>query len=73
MMTDRAIKFHTDIDVMVKQGSSYIDAIVEWCEQNDQEVESVVDIIKMDQNSILKIQQEAESLNFLKPMARLPV
>lgn len=72
-MTDRAIKFHTDIDVMVKQGSSYIDAIVEWCEQNDQEVESVVDIIKMDQNSILKIQQEAESLNFLKPMARLPV
>jgi len=72
-MTDRAIKFHTDIDGMVKQGSSYIDAIVQWCEQNDQEVESVVDIIKMDQNSILKIQQEAESLNFLKPMARLPV
>ena len=73
MMTDRAIKFHTDIEFMVKQGSSYIDAIVQWCEQNDQEVESVVDIIKMDQNSILKIQQEAESLNFLKPTARLPI
>lgn len=72
-MSDRAIKFHTDIGVMVNRGSSYIDAIIQWCEENDQEVESVVDIILMDQNSVLKIQQEAENLHYLKPVARLPI
>lgn len=72
-MSDRAIKFHTDIGIMVNQGSSYIDAIIQWCEENDQEVESVVDIILMDQNSVLKIQQEAENLHYLKPVARLPI
>ena len=51
----------------------YIDAIIDWCERNKQEVEFAAAIIKKDPVFKSKLQAEAESINVLKRGARLPV
>jgi len=49
----------------------YIDAIVHWCESNNVEVEYAANFIKKNQVLKLKVQREAEDLNFIKKTARL--
>lgn len=51
----------------------YIDAIVHWCEVNGVEVEYAANMIKRNQVMKLKVQQEAETLNFMKKTARLSI
>lgn len=52
---------------------SYIDAIIHYCEINDIEIEVAAKLIKT--NSTLKtlIENEGQSLNFLKKTAKLPL
>lgn len=51
----------------------YIDAVVYWCEVNGVEVEYAANMIKRNQVLKLKIQKEAENLNYVKKTARLPI
>ena len=51
----------------------YIDAVVHWCEKNKVEIEYIAAFIKKDQIMELKIQEEAENLNYMKKTARLPI
>lgn len=51
----------------------YIDACIMFCEKNNMEVEQIASIIKSNQNIKSKIQIEAENLNYLKKISRLPL
>jgi len=69
-----ASDFVLEIEMIVKEKHcEYMDAIMIYCERNNMEVETVADIIK--HNSILKakLQIEAESLNMMKKISRLPI
>ncbi len=71
-MIDRN-KFNQEIeDFVYETGESYIDAIVNFCEKNNVEIESVAKMI----NKVIKakIESEAEDLNLLtEKLCRLPV
>lgn len=75
MMNDSILKFHYEIEEIVKKGSNYIDAIVHWCKVHELEIEVVAEMIKKDQMAKMKIEEEAERLNFLKTkgVSRLPL
>jgi len=51
----------------------YIDAVVCWCEKNNLEIEYAADLIKTNPVLKSKIQTEAENLNFIKRVKRLPI
>lgn len=51
----------------------YIDAVIHWCTENNLEIETAAYWIKKDPTFKLKIQVEAEDLNYLKKGARLPI
>jgi hypothetical protein len=66
--------FVEEIETLCREKSvEYIDAIVIWCERNNLEIETAAYWIKKDPVMKLKIQAEAETLNYLKKGARLPV
>ena len=53
--------------------TGYIDAIVYYCEMYDIEIESIAKLIKNDPALLAKLQEEAEGLNFLEKISRLPL
>jgi len=63
----------SDIKEYVEKGVPYIDAIVEYAERNDIEVEVLGEMIKSSPVLKAQIQYEAEELNMLEQTARLPV
>lgn len=66
--------FSQDIEKMNKDSNiEYIDAIVEWCEKHNLEVEYAAQLIKRDPVLKAKLQVEAENLNFIKKPSRLPI
>lgn len=71
-MIDRN-KFNQEIeDFVYETGESYIDAIINFCEKNNVEIESVAKMI----NKVIKakIESEAEDLNLLtEKLCRLPM
>lgn len=66
-------EFCNEIEKYAKEfGLSYIEAILEYCEQNDLDVESVSKLVSS--NLKEKIQYEAENLNMIpKTVTRLPL
>ena len=65
-------EFYEHVDALVwKFDISYTDAVVMYCEKHNLEVESVVSLIKNNENFKSKIQIEAENLNYLPKTARL--
>ena len=51
----------------------YIEAIVLYCETNRLDIETAASLIKLNMNIKGKVQTEAESLNYLPKISRLPV
>lgn len=51
----------------------YIDAVVYYCEQNNIELEVAGKIIKTNPKMKSKVQDVAESLNYLPKRAKLPI
>lgn len=51
----------------------YMDAILEYCESNELEIEVVAKFISKNLLLKSKIQQEAEDLNFLPKTSKLPI
>lgn len=63
-----------EIEKMVRNGGiGYIDAVIEYCEKNDLEVETISKIIKRDSVFKARIQNEAEDLNMIEKSVKLPI
>lgn len=54
-------------------GSSYIDALVEYAEANNIEVQLIGDIVKKSPVLKAKVREDAESLRLVEKTARLPI
>lgn len=52
---------------------SYIDAIIHYCTINEVEIEVVAKLIKTNPTLKTLVENEGQSLNFLKKTAKLPV
>lgn len=59
-------KLHTEIHKRVSDGVSYVDAIIEYAEKNDIEIELLAKIVKKTPNLKTKIKEEASELKMLK-------
>lgn len=67
-------EFALQIEEMVwKHDISYIEAIVMYCSSSNVEIETVATLIKLNATIKGKIQTEAEGLNYLPKISRLPV
>jgi hypothetical protein len=67
-------EFAEEIEELVWQYDiDYIDAVMLYCEQNNLEVETVASLVKGNANLKSRMQTDAENLNFLPKVARLPV
>ena len=53
--------------------TSYIDAVMHYCTANDIEIEVVAKLIRGNPTLKTLIENEGQSLNFLKKTAKLPV
>jgi len=77
MMTPKneIIKFSQDIEkIVIEKNTSYMDAIVLYCEQTNLEIEVAAKLISKPLRE--KIKMEAEDLNFLpkpKKQKKLPI
>jgi len=67
-------EFAEEIEELVWQYDiDYIDAVMLYCERNNLEVETVASLVKGNANLKSRMQSDAENLNFLPKVARLPV
>jgi len=67
-------KFFQDIRSIVnKKGTSYLEAVVIYCEEYDIEVETVSTLIKKNELLRAKIEEEAEDLNLIEKSDKLPI
>lgn len=62
-----------EIHEYVEAGVPYMDAVIEYAERNDVEIEVVGEIIRRSPVLKAKIHREAEELNMVDRVARLPV
>ena len=62
-----------EIQQYVEAGVPYMDAVIEYAERNDVEIEVVGEIIRRSPVLKAKIHREAEELNMVDRVARLPV
>ena len=63
----------SEIAGYISDGVPYIDAVVEYAESNGLEVEVVGEIIKKSPMLKAKIYREAEELNMVEKLVRLPL
>lgn len=62
----------SEIEKIVEEANTdYMDACIEYCKTHDVEIEAIGEIIKKNPKIKAKIQEEAESLNFLEKSSRL--
>jgi hypothetical protein len=66
-------KIMHEIAYMIESGVPYIDAIVEYSEKNNLEIEVLGEIIRRSPVLKAKIYEEAENLNLVEKTVRLPV
>ena len=67
-------EFAEEIEELVwRYDIDYIDAVMLYCERNNLEVETVASLVKGNANLKSRMQSDAENLNFLPKVARLPV
>lgn len=71
---ETSVRFAKDIEGLMKTKKvSIMDAVVLWCEQHDTEIEYAASLIKKNKILKSKVRDQAESLNYLKKTAKLPV
>lgn len=58
---------HREIEYMLSNGVSYIEAIVEYSNKNDLEIETVAEIVKKSSVIKEKIREEASRMRLMKP------
>ena len=74
LVNSKANNFIEELEELcASKNIEYIDAVVCWCEKNNLEIEYAADLIKTNPVLKSKIQTEAENLNFIKRVKRLPI
>jgi|TARA_B110000967_G_C18571055_1_gene404881 predicted aldo/keto reductase-like oxidoreductase len=63
----------TEISKHISQGVPYIDAVVDYALRNELEIEVVGEIIRKSPLLKASIYREAETLNMVEKLSRLPV
>jgi len=64
----------SNIEKLVKDNRiEYLDAIIHYCNVHNYEIEAIASILKKNNIIKMKLQYEAENLNFLKKSSRLPL
>lgn len=67
-------KFAEEIEEIVwKHDIDYIDAVVFYCEKNNFDIENAASLIKLNDHVKSNVRKEAEALNYLPKIARLPL
>jgi len=68
-------KFLKEIEIIRGNSEevSYLDAVLHYCEKKDLEIESIGDFIRKNALLKAKLQEDAESLNFLEKSSQLPL
>lgn len=67
-------KFQKDIQEFIERtGADYIDAVLNYCEKHNIEIDTIATLIKSSVKLKSHIQSEAEDLNFLPKSAKLPI
>jgi hypothetical protein len=61
-----AEKIHHDIQHMLENGNSYIDALAEYARKNNLEIETIAELVKKSQVLKQKIKEEASTLGLMK-------
>lgn len=62
-----------EIESYITDDISIIDALVHYAEKNDIEIELVGEIIRRSPVLKLRVQEDAEKLNLMEKVARLPI
>lgn len=65
--------FSMEIEKRVSGGSSYLEAIIEFCEENEVELMAVTSLIKRADVIKSKLEAECMDLNLLEKTAKLPL
>ncbi len=60
-------------EIVVRSGTDYVDAVVDYCTKNGIELETAAPIIKANPSIKSKLQVEAENLNIDEKTPRLPI
>jgi len=71
MQAPKAEDIMSAVTRKISEGVSYIDALVEYADEQDMEVEVVGKIVRRNQNAMAKIREEAETLNLVEKTNRL--
>ena len=71
IINKRSEDFISDIESIVKEGVSYMDALVEYAKRNNLEIETVGNIVSKIPVIKEKLTKESETLNLLPKTARL--
>lgn len=67
-------KFQKDIQEFIERtGADYIDAVLNYCNKNNIEIDTIAALIKSSVKLKSHIQSEAEDLNFLPKGSKLPI
>ena len=59
--------------LVITKNIEFFDAVLHYCEMNNIEVETAASLVKQNAALKAKIQIEAENLNLMKRVARLPI
>lgn len=70
---NKAAHFYDAVERMTRGGSTVMDAVVEYCERNNLEVESVVPLVTRNANLVSRLRDEAEAVNAIERVSHLPV
>lgn len=65
--------FSMDIESRVRGGSTYLEAILEFCEENDVEMMAITNLVKKSEVIKSKLEAECMDLNLLEKSAKLPL
>ena len=66
-------EFYVVIESMTTGGSSVMEAVIEYCDRNGLEIESVVPLINRNAKLLSLLRDEAEALNCIERVSHLPL
>lgn len=70
---NKAAHFYDTVERMATGGSMVMDAIVEYCERHNLEIEAVVPLVSKNSNLVSRLREEAEATNAIERVAHLPI
>lgn len=69
----RADDILREVETMVSEDVSYIDALVEYSNRHGVEIEVIGDIVRRSQVAMARIREDAENLSLVEKTKRLPI